>query len=363
MRWYILRTLLHKEMLRHLADRGGLALAGLLVALSLLLSLGRANQQSGTLVGDIGRVYIIYYPDDPGLEDVQRWYDVLRQQAPEDLRRMIRFRSAHEFNTTPDGRIVFSEHCGAIMLRSTGESAANRGYQVTFWYPGQDSTVLAPVEAWFWRVTQRHFHALPRIEEERTRIEGSADTRSMLASALVLIALFFSCVYLLPSLMCEERERGVLLAQALSPASPLEILAAKFLFYPVLGMALGSVLGGIYNPSVLLKPFFWGALTATAIGSLGIGMCVASVARTQRQASMGALCYMLVVSLFMFICQQNGIPFLPSLALEYHAPKMLHAALANNIQFGSYLNLAGASFLAIVWASLAVFLFRRGGWQ
>ena len=38
--------------------------------------------------------------------------------------------------------------------------------------------------------------------------------------------------------MCEERERGVLLAQALSPASPLEIFAAKLLFYPAAGIAL-----------------------------------------------------------------------------------------------------------------------------
>src|SRR5205085_3613498 len=38
MRWRILKTLLHKEALRHATNRGGLALAGLLITASLLLA-------------------------------------------------------------------------------------------------------------------------------------------------------------------------------------------------------------------------------------------------------------------------------------------------------------------------------------
>ena len=36
------------------------------------------------------------------------------------------------------------------------------------------------------------------------------------ATGLVIFALYFTCVYLLPTLNCEERERGVLLAQAVT---------------------------------------------------------------------------------------------------------------------------------------------------
>src|SRR3954467_5536606 len=56
MRWRILRTLLHKEALRHATNRGGLALAGLLVTASLLLAaLNPAGEHDkpGTLVGGI----------------------------------------------------------------------------------------------------------------------------------------------------------------------------------------------------------------------------------------------------------------------------------------------------------------------
>jgi len=194
-------------------------------------------------------------------------------------------------------------------------------------------------------------------------LEGGIDSRSSIATALVLFALFFVCVYLLPSMTCEERERGVLLAQALSPATPFEILVAKLLFYPVLGIALAALIAGITSPMILIRPFFWLGLTAAAIGSIGIGLTIASLARTQRAASMGALCYTMVVALLLFICQQNNIPFLPYVALEYHCPRVLHAALGNAVYWYHWGNLAGAYILAAVWLVLATVLFRRWGWQ
>lgn len=363
MRWYILRALLQKEVWRHLADRGSLALAGLLIALALLLSFGKSNAAGGALVGDLNRVYVVFYDKDPAYPVIRAWVEHLERTTPDDLKRPLRFRLDSQMPHLPDGRLQFPENSGAFMIQSDGGGPDSFRYKVSLWYPGSESGVLAPWEAYFWKETGRHFHQTPAIAEERQRVIGSPDTRSQLATALVLIALFFASVYLLPSLTCEERERGVLLAQALSPASPLEILGAKFLFYPVLGMTLGAGLAGIYNVSVLWSPFFWLALLATALGTLGIGLSIASLARTQRQASMGALCYMLVISLFMFICQQNGIPFLPQLALEYHAPRLLHAALSDNVQLSDLVSLAGAFGLATGWASLSVFLFRRGGWQ
>jgi hypothetical protein len=194
-------------------------------------------------------------------------------------------------------------------------------------------------------------------------LEGGLDPRSGVATALVLFALFFVCVYLLPSLTCEERERGVLLAQALSPASPLEILAAKFLFYPLLALALAVLLAAIYSPAALSRPFLWISLGVAAAGSLGIGLTIASLARTQRSASMGALCYTLAVALLLFICQQNDIPWFSYLALEYHCPRTIHAALSGSVMWYHWGNLAGAAVLALVWAGAAAFLFHRCGWQ
>jgi len=96
---------------------------------------------------------------------------------------------------------------------------------------------------------------------------------------------------------------------------------------------------------------------------LGIGLTIACLARTQRTASMGALCYMLVVTLFLFICQQGSIPALPYVALEYHCPRMLHAVLGDAVTGAHWINLAAAAILALGWNALATILFRERGWQ
>ena len=56
-------------------------------------------------------------------------------------------------------------------------------------------------------------------------------------------------------------------------------------------------------------------------------MTVATLAKTQRAAFMGAMCYLLSVSLILLICSKNGIPVVPYLAVEYHGPRILHAAV------------------------------------
>jgi hypothetical protein len=374
MRWYILRTLLHKEVLRHLANRGGIALAALLVVASLLLTLfGQDEAQGGSFVGGVQHCFVDYWEDGP-------WIDHLRQSVPPELKSHVRFRPISQAVTVGQ-TLVYPAGTGAIQIRTVEPDAKGPRYKIWFWHPGKDGGALAAYEAWFWRASHEFFHArtvaalknvspetravwlLPTLEEERFALHGALDARSGIATSLVLFALFFVCVYLLPSLTCEERERGVLLAQALSPASAKEILAAKFLFYPVVGMALAALLAGLNQPAVLSQLFFWLALAVAAFGSLGIGLTIASLARTQRAASMGALCYMLAVAMLLFICQQGNIPGLPYLALEYHCPRMLHAALADAVAWFHWAHLAGAAVLAAGWAVAATVLFRRYGWQ
>jgi hypothetical protein len=374
MRWYILRTLLHKEVLRHLANRGGLALAALLVVASMLLTLfGQDEGQPTNFAGGLQHCFVDYWEDGP-------WIEHLRQSVPAVLRPHIRFRAIAQVLTL-DQTLFYPAASGAIQIRSLDRDQDGPHYKIWIWHPGKDGSALAPYEAWFWKETHAFFQEqvasavakmdpkaaaavpLPILEEERSALRGGLDARSGIETALVLFALFFVCVYLLPSLTCEERERGVLLAQALSPASPREILAAKFLFYPAAGMALAALLAGVNQPAVLRQPFFWLALMVAACGFLGIGLTIASLARTQRAASMGAMCYMMVVGLLLFICQHGNIPGLPYLALEYHCPRMLHACLSGAIVWYHWGQLAVAAVLAALWAVLATVLFRRYGWQ
>jgi hypothetical protein len=376
LRWHILRTLLHKEVLRHLANRGGIVLVLLLVVASLLLSLtgGTDGPGSGTaFVGGVKRCYIDYWERDA-------WVEHLMANVPPELNDPIRFRHVSEATRTPDGTIVYAQSTGGIQLRPNPDPDGPRQL-VWIWHPGADGSAMAAYEAWFWMETRRFSLARtaavlypfgPRvrqailgddIELKRTQLKGGLDPRSGIATSLVMFGLFFVCVYLLPSLACEERERGVLLAQALSPARPREILAARFLFYPVLGVLLAATLAGAYRPAVLVRPFFWAVLVVSVCGSMGVGLTIASIARTQRAASLGAMCYLLVVSVLLFICQQNNVPFLPNLALEYHCPRLIHAVLGDAVLWYHWLHLAAAAFLAVVWAFAATYLFRRHGWQ
>jgi hypothetical protein len=372
-RWFILRALLEKEIDRHLANRGGLVLAGLLIVVALMSSVfGKQTSgvESGNLSNSVHNCFVDYWHADP-------WVRHLQANVPDDLKNHIRFRSIQR-EMSDQEQLIYPPGTGAIQIRPQEKVDGQTRYLVWLWQPSGDETGLAPFESWFWKESYKYFQNLaahvlaesgenanlaPILEQKRTALAGGLDARTGITTALVLFAVFFVCVYLLPSLSCEEREKGVLLAQALSPATAREILAAKFLFYPAVGISLAALLAGLNQPAVLRQPFFWYALIVSACGSLGIGMSIASLAKTQRAASMGALCYMMVVTLIIFVCQQTNIGGVPYLALEYHCPRMLHAALTNTIYWHHWAHLVCAWVLSIFWAILATSLFRRYGWQ
>lgn len=402
MRLYILKALVQKEFARHLANRGGIALALLLVAAAVLLSVF-APEETASGTGMVGGVHHCFIDFDRATPLVKH----LQANVPRELKEQVKFREIGNADAL-NGLIEYPVGTGAIKLRQALEPGQPTTVHVYIWHPKDEPTALAPYEAWFWRESRRAFREaaekklgagklgpepafdngtdwtileahrdfarrvddagggvlVPKLEINRKGLGGKVlDFRAAIATGMVVFALYFACVYLLPTLNCEERERGVLLAQALSPASPIEILAAKFLFYPVLGMGLAAALAGIYRPQVLGSLFFWLALTAVAGGFLGIGMTVATLAKTQRAAFLGAMCYLLSVSMVLLICSTNGIPFVPYLALEYHGPRILHAALSDGVQSAHWLHLIGALLLATAWLFAAAWLFRRRGWQ
>lgn len=408
MRWYVLQALLAKEFQRHLANRGGIALALLLVAAAVLLSVFSPEEAAGGtgLVGEVHHCYVEFDRSTPLIKHLQA-------NVPPELKTQLVFRPLPDPDRI-DGAVNFGTGIGAIRIQQvqTGKSASGRAtVRVEIWHPEGDPGAMAVYEAWLWKETRRALAeqarqklpgtqfppdpafetdnrwlvveahgrlqdevaartppgvpaVVPDLEVRRKGLGGKVlGLRAAIATGMVVFALYFACVYLLPTLNCEERERGVLLAQALSPASPTEILAAKFLFYPTLGIGLAAILAGIYKTAVLSSLFFWLALIAVGGGFLGIGMTVATLAKTQRAAFLGAMCYLLSVSMLLLICSTNGIPLLPYLALEYHGPRIIHAALAGTVEAGHWLNLIAALALATAWLAAAGWLFRRRGWQ
>jgi len=408
MRWYILKALLYKEALRHSTNRGGLMLAALLVTASLVLSvMNPADGKTSQFIGGIHHC-VVHLEDFDG-----PWAKHLRDHVPPELKKHVLFYKLDPIGL--DKTPTYRTGTGAIQVRKLPTENEKPRYLVWLWYPAGDRAGMAVFEQWFWKESYRFQHAqaseelkkngidaanafplpeldkdeswnrrlvnqqlqkrytelagnqgspLPGLDLQESSLSGSSlDMRAAIATSLVMFALFFTCVYMMPSLTCEERERGLLLAQALSPARVREILAAKFLFYPTFGILLATLLAGIHNANVLTRPFFWLSIVSLSLGSLGIGMSIASLARTQRSASLAALCYMLVVAMTMLICQQNNIVYIPYLAIEYHAPLILHATLTDQFNPDLWYNLLFCWILAIAWVLAAGYLFRRRGWQ
>jgi hypothetical protein len=386
MRPIILLALLRKEFDRHLANRGGVALGLLLVAAAVLMGAFAPDEAAGS-VGRVGGAHHCFVEFDADTPLVAR----LMRSVPPELAGRVVFRRLADADTL-DGLIVYDPGVGAIQLRQP----AGRPVRVSVWYPDGDPAALGRFEAWFWREVHRAFAdqarsagvavpdpasgpddawlvleahgrlrdragaVVPELAVDRKGLGGAVlDVRAAVATGMVAFALYFACVYLLATLTCEERERGLLLAQALSPASPAEIVAAKCLFYPAVGGTLAAIVAGAYRPDVLAEPFFWLALAAVGGGFLGVGLTVAAVARTQRAAFLGAMGYLLAVSLLLLACTAAGVRWVPALAVEYHGPRVLHAALTGAVSEDHWGHLLAAAGLAAGWLALAGWLFRR----
>jgi hypothetical protein len=403
MRWYIIRALLHKEFARHMANRGGIALALLLVAGAVLLSVFTPKQAgaAGTdMVGGVHHCYVVF-PRDNRLKPLR---DHLRANRAPELQTQL---MVGEQDTDSITTLLESNPgTGVIMVWLDSDPTKPSALNVSVWHPKENPEAMAVYEDWFWKELRRGYAAQvrkdhpnlpadPKFDGEApwTVLEAHANLKAQaaavgapsvvpdlnvsrkglaapppgwhgaIATGMVMFALYFACVYLLPTLNCEERERGVLLAQALSPASPVEILAAKFLFYPAFGLGLGATLAAIVKPDVLSSVFFWLSLFAVGGGFMGIGMTIAALAKTQRAAFLGGMCYLLSVSMILLICSINHIPFLSNLAVEYHGPRILYAALSGADHHSYWLNLLGAMGLAVGWLFAAAWVFRRRGWQ
>src|SRR5262245_34888857 len=111
MRWSVLRPLLHKEILRHLANRGGLGLVLLLLVASLLLSLFRGNQpDQASLAPSVRLCYVDYAELSPLVAH-------LRKNVPAELTDNIQFRPFRRVLTDSTGKMLYPTGTGAIQLR------------------------------------------------------------------------------------------------------------------------------------------------------------------------------------------------------------------------------------------------------
>src|SRR5262245_13614699 len=207
MHYHIIKTLLGKEIRRQLANRGGLALAALLVVAALLMTLfSKDGGHAGALTGGVEYCFVDYWGEDG-------WVRHLRANVPADLQRQIKFRDVN-LEASPGELLTYPAGSGAIQMRPPRQTGGQP--KIWIWQPSTNS--LLPFEAWFWRESARYYQQqaaaaqgnsffsklgatlankeverVPSggIDEERSQLEGALDMRSSITSALILFALFF----------------------------------------------------------------------------------------------------------------------------------------------------------------------------
>ena len=141
--------------------------------------------------------------------------------------------------------MTYEPGTGSIHVKNGVDPKTGRAtISVSIWHPQDDQTAMVPYEVWFWKELRRAMQGeaeaiagkplpkpdfdsddlwavresyqsldeqtggkLPTLHIERAALGAKPlDIRSAVATGMVVFALYFACVYLLPTLNCEERE-------------------------------------------------------------------------------------------------------------------------------------------------------------
>jgi len=394
-----IRALVGKEFHRLARNRGVIVMAFLLAAVALLTSTVGSAQPRMLGAAQIDTCWVDYWDDGP-------WLEHLRRNVPPELVDRVRFRSVGDIPTDRTGTLQYSRSEAAIQLRHEGDR-----WIAWFWYPGNDPAILRPLEDWFWAESRRFFHAqavtaapadrrqevdrlvpppvgdpanmwrelqrdyrerllalvpnaavIPEIDVERSSLH-SVELGKALGVALVLFAIFFTAVCVMPSLTCEEREKGLLMAQCLSPATAIEMLAGKALTYIPLAILFAFTIGGLLQPAVWTDAFFCAVAAIAAVGAFGLGALIALLVRTQRSASLAAMGYALAVALVVFAGQRVGLGGLSNGLLEVHIPPLVVSALDGTSTAASWGQLGISGSIATSWLTAAFVVAWTRGWR
>ena len=130
MRYYILKTLVKKEFARHLANRGGIALALLLVASAVLLSVFAPSEAVGggagtSMVGGVHHCFVEYDRKTPLIEHLEK-------NKPTDLKLVFRpLAKADMINSV----LVYPTGTASLQIRQSNAPGTRPTVHVYVWHP------------------------------------------------------------------------------------------------------------------------------------------------------------------------------------------------------------------------------------
>lgn len=340
---------------------------GLLLAIAILIATGsKTMTATKTAAKRQATCWVVFFKGGG-------WMDHLRGHLPEHLD--IQLVSNDEIERS-GSKLVYPPRSCAIEVYPAGLGEDER-HRLRFLHSG-DERSLAPYTRWFWKNTAEFFSQTGPFDEEVVRIqriESKVDairdksisdvlTAELIGTVLLFAMQFFLCCHLLVSFTSQDRERGTLLALALSPASVAEILAAKFVFHVSLSVIFSAAVVGILQPAALAHAGIWVVVILTSIGFTSVGIVLASLAKTQSSAGLLTMCYMLVGGVISYLAINfSTFAVLQRLTFENYSFALCAASMKYAINPFVIPQVATMAVLVSLWTIAAGYVFHRRGWQ
>lgn len=371
-----LYALIEREVMRLYKNPSALMLIGMLVAFSVLLVLSRNDKKAKM-------VCWIVYPDSATAatadESQQTFVRKLSERAENsDTIRVVPMSRVQVYRQQ---RVYPSSTCAIELLELPTSENASSGLKVAYRHPGAKSDVLEPFLRWFWPAAVDHFGQVAVTEQAPTvsRRTSAAEllmeklqsgsisdlmNEDLAAAILLLIIQFVTCCQLIVSFTSQDRERGTLIALALSPITMSELLQAKILFHLSLSAIGSAAVIAVLKPAALTHASLWATLLLTGLGLCSVGMVIASLSKTQSTASLLALCYMLVGAVVFYLAMQfSAFAAVKMLSFEHYSFGMVYLSLQRSLPLSRSFDLAPMLLIVVAWLTTATLLFRNRGWR
>lgn len=365
-----LAVLLGKELLRLRRNPAALMAVGLLVLMSVLVSLETRGDPARQRAAGLP-CWIVHAPGDPFAAYLQRHagprlpVTFLAREQPQASAYPRGLPCAAEIGPVQDRQAQGLKPLRRIVFRH-GEDRA-RSEQLARWVlSGLAAQALdAKVEQGLQPFPAGHVLAPPG---GLARLDlGSGQTRALVGTMLLYSAQFFVACALFISFAAHERERGIAQALALSPVGPGLALLAKFIFHLGLAAAACALMLAVLAPRLLGSGLLWGLLLLMGLGLSAVATLVVSFSRSQTAASLLGFCYLMTVgAVFALSGSFPAFQGLRLLMFEHHALQGLGALLGpRGPETASRLldSLLGLGLTVPPLLLAATLAWRRRGWR
>lgn len=356
MRRHIILTLIRKEALRYRYNLGLVAMVAGILVLSLLISISARMELLPGQAGMTVDTCFIFYPQN---ENGEKWVGYLKQHPPADDELDVRYRVG------PTGRMRPKIQPGAMAIELIPPPRVDDAWNVRYWYLKDAPQGILPYRDWLASATKDFLGIRPKFAEEtRTTIADidRSDQIPLVVTALVLFSLYLVSFNLYATSTGEEREKRVLLALMLTPASPAEIFAAKVVFYVTVSLFVSVLVAALYEPRLLLNPTLWALTILGSTAYVAIGTVVVTLIRRQSTLSSTSMMYLIVTSSIIFL-SQFAFLFVPLrfLLVEHWLHAQLFEVISEQSTRRLPLRLGCLAALTLGWSWVAVRMFAARG--